>query len=166
MAQEAFYEILVKELEKKIRAEIQKELNPEYTSQKANHSFNKIIVEIEHQTLNLKSKKYFYPKKNTYLKSQQTSVHKNPVRAQLQLLQAAQPRVKHLDAENCLHLEILQRLGADLDENFTERELKREFRKLALQFHPDHHKNHSRESLERFNVAKHCYDKLCMSLEK
>ncbi len=170
MAQEAFYEILVKELEKKIRAELQMELRsepyPDSQLQKSSYSFNEKLNEPEFQSLDFKTQKYFYPKRNPYLKTKYSFQNDLPVTAQLQLAEVSKPAARTLDAENCLHLEILLRLGANLSENYTERDLKREFRKLAMQFHPDQQANHSVERLERFKMAKHSYDKLCKSLEK
>lgn len=52
-----------------------------------------------------------------------------------------------LTAEQQLAFERFERLGARLPAGFTAEELRREYRQLALRFHPDRHADHA--ALER-----------------
>ncbi len=165
MAQEKFYEILVKELEVKIRADLIKEFHSDeviYQKAKISEVFS---VQPEMTSLSFIKPKYFYAKTNIYPRS------RKPCKTSSSIIQAEPAEApvasrRDLTAEEWLNFEVFLGLGAELSENFSERDLKREFRKLALKYHPDHQLQPNLTDIKRFNDAKSCYDNLCKSLEK
>ncbi len=151
MAQEKFYDILVKELRAQIRHELEEELA-------------RPLASIQTQSFDIPiftSPKVFAQKKSSYPKS-----FKQPAKPENQ--EACIKR--EMTAEERAYYEIFLKLGAHLSERFKERELKREFRKLAHKYHPDHQikadASHLQLLVERFNEVRICYDKLCKTLEK
>lgn len=166
MAQEKFYDILVKELEVRIRNEIRAELHLEVQNKfesPQNLNAKSRLTENQMQSVFFELPKFSIAKKNAYANFKKSASKKvNP--EEIKMLSSA-PKKRKMTCEEYLCYEIFLRLGAELSEDFCERELKREYHKLAMKFHPDIYHNHSGKNLAPFNEAKQCYDKLCKSLE-
>ena len=161
MAQEKFYDILVKEITAELRRELEEELQSE-----SHTTFQKFAVRNSFQSetslITSIEPRFFANRKGSYpqlKKSAPKSSSKNALRMN-----------RELTVEERIYYEVFLKLGANLGDQFSERELKKEFRKLAHQYHPDHQIKADgpslQFSLERFNQARNCYDKLCKALEK
>ena len=165
MAQEKFYDILVKEITAELRRELEEEMqNDPPTFQKI--PFHKTAVrnslQIEIPFFTSVEPKFFANKKGYYPFTKK-SVTKTPPKNPLRLN-------REMTVEERAYHEVFLKLGANLEDQFNERDLKKEFRKLAHKYHPDHQIKADGPSLQfaldRFNQARSCYDKLCKALEK
>lgn len=153
MAQERFYDILIHELE----VEIRREIRDEFKNLSQNQANPRAYTE---PTLDF-IPRFFKDKKNTYRsKTANTKPYQKP---ELRMN-------RNLTTEERAHFEILSKLGAEIEENFCEKDLKREFRKLAHAYHPDHLINSNAAELKiaqaRFSAAKSSYDELRKGLQK
>ncbi len=163
---ENFLDILIQELKLEIRAEMQAEAMTQFSSQtSAPQKMPKFAMATEASLLlELGPKIFSSPQKSYKLQKPQNLNRPQPkIRPQEKIKMA-----HHLTAEQYLQFKILQNLGANLPENFTEIELKKEFRKLTHRFHPDHQIEASEACLqstkEKFRTLKNCYDCLKNSL--
>jgi hypothetical protein len=64
----------------------------------------------------------------------------------------SRPQTRRLSAGQQQALDFLNRLGAELDENFTDDELRRVFRRFARLYHPDRHP--SADAAERAKLSR------------
>jgi hypothetical protein len=158
---ENFYDILVQELRAEIRTEIRAEIKAEMISDqhKARPATTKIhsfIRDTEASLLTELGPKIFSSPQKAY---QKAAPHR-PTAAP----KAEPKRARVLTAFEAVHFELLVSLGAKIAPNFSEYELKKEFRKLAQKFHPDHHIGATETQIsmaqEKFNSLKMGYDTL------
>ena len=157
MAQERFYDILIKKLEVEIRREIESEFQFQgQTLTPSKHFYQETTLDI--------APKFFKDKKNAYGTPARKTVPKAEPCVQEPRLQ------RNMTAVERGYYELFVQLGARLTENFSGKELKREFRKLAHVYHPDRQINLNAFELiisqSRFSEAKLCYDQLAKALEK
>ncbi len=164
MAQERFYDILIKELEVEIRREIESEYpfqthTQERTPTPSPHFYQQTSLDI--------APKFFKNKNNAYRTTAKKPVQK-PVQKPAQKLERRLER--EMTAPERGYYELFVKLGGSLLENFSGKELKREFRKLAYAYHPDRQISLNASELKisqaRFSEAKLCYDQLVKTLEK
>jgi hypothetical protein len=177
MAQESaekFYDVLIKELrseitreiQAEIQAEIQTEIRAEIHSQIMSEKFQSqrrpqpYVRDTESSLLTELGPKFFAaPKKTSY---PQNPRPKNAAKDSAAKFQNR--RARELTTEESVQLQMLANLGAQLSHPFSESELKKEFRRLAQKFHPDHQVGASETQLTqtqlKFTSLKNCYDSL------
>ena len=168
-ASENFYDVLIKELRSEIgselRAEIYAELVNEISLAKNSgplkaRSPQAYVRDTESSLLTELGPKFFKTQKKACYQA-------NPRAKNSQKKDFADTphrRSRELTTEESVQLQMLISLGAQLGQAFSEAELKKEFRRLAQKFHPDHQIGASEHQLTqtqlKFTSLKTCYDSL------
>ncbi len=176
MAQESsenFYDVLIKELRSEISSEIRAEIyaemtnskNPEAMKTRMQQSYVRAYVrDTESSLLTELGPKFFKAQKKTCYPASPRPQN-SPKDSQPEARSKPHNRrSRELNTEESVHLQMLINLGAQLSNPFSESELKKEFRRLAQKFHPDHQLSANEIQLAqtqlKFTSLKNCYDTL------